>query len=54
MMDWGGLDSAVRVTVALAATTTLCLLVIATPIAWWLSRGKDLVRDIATALFSNT
>jgi len=51
-MDGGALDSAVRVTVALAAATTLCLLVIATPLAWWLSRGRDLVRDIATAVFA--
>ena len=51
-MDWGALDSAVRVTVALAATTTLVLLVIATPLAWWLSRGQGLVRDIATAVFA--
>jgi molybdate transport system permease protein len=52
-MDFlGGIDAAIRVTVALATWTTLCLLVIATPIAWWLSRGKDLVRDIATALFA--
>jgi len=51
-MDWGALDSAVRVTVALAAATTLVLLVLATPLAWWLSRGRGLVRDIATALFA--
>ena len=51
-MDWGALDSAIRVTVALAAVTTLCLLVIATPLAWWLARGRDLVRDIATAVFA--
>ncbi len=49
-MDWGAIDAAVRVTVALAAATTLCLLVIATPIAWWLSRKGSLVRDIATAI----
>ncbi len=48
----GGIDAAIRVTVALATCTTLCLLVLATPIAWWLSRGKDLFRDIATALFA--
>ena len=51
-MIWGGLEAAIRVTVALAAVTTLVLLVIATPLAWWLSRGKDGVRDIATALFA--
>ncbi len=51
-MAWAALDAAVRVTVALAAVTTLCLLVLATPVAWWLSRGSGLVRDIATALFA--
>ena len=51
-MDWGALDSAIRVTVALAAVTTLVLLVVATPLAWWLSRGKGLLRDVATALFA--
>ncbi|MGZ3298906.1 MAG: molybdate ABC transporter permease subunit [Asticcacaulis sp.] len=46
------MDSTIRVTVALAATTTLCLLLIATPIAWWLSRRTGLVRDIVTALIA--
>ena len=31
---------AVRLTIALATTTTVVLLVIATPIAWWLSRSR--------------
>ena len=51
-MNWGPIDSAIQVTVALAAATTLVLLVIATPLAWWLSRGQGLVRDIATAVFA--
>ncbi len=51
-MDWGAIDTAVRVTVALAAVTTLVLLVVATPLAWWLSRGSGLLRDVATALFA--
>jgi molybdate transport system permease protein len=51
-MDWGSLVAAIRVTVALAAVTTLCLLVIATPAAWWLSRGRGLGRDVATAVFA--
>jgi molybdate transport system permease protein len=49
-MHWGGTDDAVRVTVVLAAATTLCLLVIATPIAWWLSRKRNLFKDIITAI----
>lgn len=49
-MHWGGIDDAVRVTVVLAAATTLCLLVIATPIAWWLSRKRNLFKDVITAI----
>jgi molybdate transport system permease protein len=49
-MHWGGIDDAVRVTVVLAAVTTLCLLVIATPIAWWLSRKRNLFKDVVTAI----
>jgi molybdate transport system permease protein len=32
--------TAVRLTVALAATTTIVLLVVGTPIAWWLARSR--------------
>ena len=42
--------AALRVTVVLAATTALCLLIIATPIAWWLSRSRNLVKDMVTAV----
>ncbi len=42
--------TAVRVTVTLAAVTTLCLLVLATPLAWWLSRKRNLVKDALTAV----
>jgi len=46
---------AIRVTLCLAAVTTLCLLVIATPVGWWLSRNsasltRNLFRDIVTAV----
>ena len=44
------LASAIRVTVSLAAVTTLCLLIIATPIGWWLSRRRNLFKDIVTAI----
>jgi len=48
---WG----AIRVTISLAAVTTLCLLVIATPVSWWLSQkskypGRNLFKDIVTAI----
>lgn len=42
--------TAVRVTVTLAAVTTLCLLVLATPLAWWLSRRRNLFKDAVTAV----
>ena len=45
-----GLGDAIIVTVNLAAVTTVCLVVLATPLAWWLSRGSGLVRDVVTAV----
>ena len=44
------LDKAVWLTAQLAAVTTLCLLVIATPIAWWLSGGRSLFKDVIAAI----
>ena len=44
------LDKAVWLTVQLAAVTTLSLMVIATPIAWWLSRGRSLFKDVVAAI----
>ncbi|EGF89447.1 molybdate ABC transporter, permease protein [Asticcacaulis biprosthecium C19] len=45
-----GLGDAIIVTINLAAVTTVCLVVLATPLAWWLSRGHGLVRDVVTAV----
>ncbi len=36
-----GTLAAIRLTVQLAGLTTLCLLIIATPLAWWLARSKS-------------
>ena len=44
------LGSAIEVTVTLAAVTTVVLLVIATPIAWWLARRRNLFKDALTAV----
>jgi len=41
---------ALRVTLLLAAVTTPLLLVLAAPLAWWLSRGKDGWRDMVGAV----
>ncbi len=46
------LDKAVWLTAQLAAVTTLCLLIIATPIAWWLSRGRNLFKDVIAAVIA--
>ena len=43
---------AVRLTLSLAAINTIILLVIATPIAWWLARSRSRWRDIVGALVS--
>ncbi len=48
----GEIGDAIRVTVCLAAVTTLCLLVIATPIAWWLARSRNLFKDVITAILA--
>ncbi len=42
----------VRVTGALAAITTAILLVLATPVAWWLARGGAWWKEIVAALTS--
>jgi molybdate transport system permease protein len=42
----------VRVTAALASITTVLLLVLATPLAWWLSRGGGLWKEAVGALAS--
>jgi len=42
--------SAVRLTAQLAAVTTLALLVIGTPIAWWLARTRSRLKPVAASL----
>jgi molybdate transport system permease protein len=42
----------VRVTLTLAAVTTVLLLVIATPLAWWLAKSDAWWREIVAALTS--
>lgn len=43
------MEQVLWLTARLAATTTLILLVIATPVAWWLARGRSLWRDVVGA-----
>lgn len=40
----------ILLTLKLAGITTLILLLIGTPIAWWLSRGETFLRDIVSTL----
>ena len=46
----GGAGQAVWLTLRLALVTTLILLVISTPLAWWLGRGRSLPRTVVEAL----
>ncbi|WP_028534573.1 molybdate ABC transporter permease subunit [Paludibacterium yongneupense] len=42
--------AAIQLTLALAATTTLCLLVLGTPVAWWLARTRSRAAGVVGAL----
>src|SRR5215468_6043821 len=42
----------VRLTLELASITTLTLLVVATPLAWWLARSKAKVKEIVATIVS--
>ena len=44
------LDQTVWLTIQLASVTTLCLLILATPIAWWLSQKRSLLKDVVAAI----
>ena len=44
------LGQAIELTLALAATTTLLLVIAATPLAWWLARGKGWWVDMVAAV----
>lgn len=46
----GDIGSALLLTASLAAVTTVLLLVIGTPIAWWLARTEALLREPVAAL----
>ncbi|WP_294644961.1 molybdate ABC transporter permease subunit [uncultured Aureimonas sp.] len=49
-MDWSELWSPIRLTLELATLTTLLLLVIGTPIAWWLSRSRAWWKEAVAAV----
>ncbi|MGA1538500.1 MAG: molybdate ABC transporter permease subunit, partial [bacterium] len=41
---------ATKLTLKLAFVTTLLLLILGTPIAWWLSRSKSFIKEIIGTL----
>ncbi|WP_198666085.1 molybdate ABC transporter permease subunit [Tropicimonas sp. IMCC34043] len=42
----------ILLTLKLAGLTTLLLLILGTPLAWWLSRGRSLTRDVVSTIVS--
>lgn len=52
MENLAHLWSPVRLTLELASITTLTLLVVATPLAWWLARSKARVKEIVATIVS--
>ena len=50
MPSWADIASPVTLTLALAAATTLVLLLVGTPIAWWLARTRTAWREPIAAL----
>lgn len=52
MIDWSQLWSPIRLTLELATITTVLLLAIGTPIAWWLARSKWRGKEAVAAIVS--
>ena len=50
MPELAGIWSPIRLTLALASLTTLVLLILGTPIAWWLARSKSPWKEIVATL----
>ena len=50
MPSWNELWSPVWLTLALAGITTLCLLMIGTPLAWWLARSRSRWKEVVATL----
>jgi len=48
--ELAGIWSPIRLTLALASLTTLVLLILGTPIAWWLARSKSPWKEIVATL----
>ena len=51
MVEFAGLWSPIRLSILLASTTTIILLIIGTPIAWWLARSAAIWKEaVATVV----
>ena len=50
MIDVSQLWSPIRLTLELATITTILLLIIGTPIAWWLARSKAIWKEAVAAI----
>jgi len=50
MLDLADLWPTVRLTLVLAATTTLVLLLVGTPVAWWLARTKARWKEVVATI----
>src|SRR5215469_9308947 len=50
MLNWAELWSPIRLTLELATITTVLLLIIGTPIAWWLARSRVWWREAVAAI----
>ena len=50
MPDLSGLWPPIRLTLELASVTTIALLIIGTPIAWWLARSKARWKEAVAAV----
>ncbi len=50
MLDWNALWPPIRLTLELAVTTTVALLIIGTPIAWWLARSTARWKEAVAAV----
>ncbi|MGE0630094.1 MAG: molybdate ABC transporter permease subunit, partial [Hyphomicrobiaceae bacterium] len=52
MLDLSALWSPIRLTLELAAITTIFLLIVGTPIAWWLARSRARWKEVVATVVS--
>jgi molybdate transport system permease protein len=51
-VDFAELWPPIRLTLSLASVTTICLMVVATPLAWWLARSESRWKEYVAAVVS--